>query len=163
MSRLILATLIAFWAVSPAAWAQADPTYDFSQDDPGMNAAISQARATLEIFLANTLDDGQSAPDTMLKVSIPTARGNEIIWITPFAQISATEWVGMLANQPQFIKGANAGDTVTFDAAQIADWALIASDGTMYGGYTLREMVASGAVTPDMIPAMSANPLPASW
>jgi len=163
MSKFILAALIGLLSLSAPAWAQGDPTFSFSEDDPSMNAAIAEARATLDTFLENTLVDGQSAPQTMLKVGIPTDNGDEIIWIAPFAKTSATEWIGILANQPQFIKGANAGDAVTFDAAQIADWALFSSDGVMFGGYTIREMVASGAVTPDMVPTMSDAPFPAAW
>ncbi|MEJ8560164.1 DUF2314 domain-containing protein [Yoonia sp. GPGPB17] len=163
MSKFIHITLIAFLTFSAPIWAQGDPTFNFATDDASMNAAMAEARDTLDVFLENTLSDGQSAPQTMLKVSIPTANGNEIIWVSPFAQTSATEWIGILANQPQDIKGANAGDTVTFDTTQIADWALFSEDGVMYGGYTIREMVASGAVTPDMVPAMSDNPIPETW
>ena len=163
MRKMIIASLAAMLCLGSPLWADGDPTFAFSEDDPSMNAAIKAARDTLDVFVANTMMDGQSGPQTMLKVAIPTPTTDEVIWIAPFAQTSDDAWIGVLANQPQFIQGANAGDTVKFTSAQIADWAVFGDDGVMFGGYTIREMVASGAVTPDMVPTMSDDPVPAKW
>lgn len=163
VSKSVFAGVIALILLGGPLSAEGDPTYGFSPDDPGMNAAMAGARDTLDAFIANTMVDGQSGAQTMIKVAIPTDDGNEIIWIAPFAQLSATGWVGVLANQPQMIAGANAGDTVEFAGEQIADWALFGDDGLLYGGYTLREMVASGAVTEDAMPPMSGDPVPQDW
>lgn len=161
--NLLAAGLITLSGSFSPALAQGDPVYDFATDNPGMSAAIASARASLDIFLANTLDNGVSGPQTMLKVSIPTASSDEVIWITPFAQTAGDEWIGVLANQPQFIEGANAGDTVTFTTAQIADWAVFDSTGLMFGGYTIREMVVSGAIPAESTPPMSDDPIPTEW
>ena len=163
MLKTLAASLFFLSALIGPAHAQGDPVYEFSESDPGMSAAISKARATLDTFLDKTMQNGQSGPQTMLKVAIPTSTVDEVIWITPFVQRPGAEWMGILANQPHFIEGANAGDAVTFTTEQIADWAIFDAKGVMYGGYTIREMVASGAVTPDMVPTMSADPVPAAW
>jgi len=162
LSRLIAAVFIAF-ASAPAAFAEGDPVFSFSESDPGMNAAIMAARDTLTAFIDNTMRDGQSGPQSMLKVTVPTATLDEVIWVAPFVQTGEDTWIGALANQPQYIKGANAGDTIEFTSDQIADWAVFDGNGVMFGGYTIREMVESGAVTADMVPMMSDNPLPTGW
>lgn len=146
---------------------QGDPITGFADDDPDMNAAMAQAVQTLPLFLANATDaDGFGIPGTSIKVAFPASGGgSEIIWVGPFRWDGDQNLAGLLANQPNFMEGLNAGDPVEFTIGMVRDWALQTSDGMLSGHYTTRVIVprldpAQGAQLNAML---AENPVPEGW
>lgn len=163
---LRVAALFAFLAAPVAAQ---DPTINYSESDGQMQAAISEARATLPLFLANAFDaEGNSIPGSVLKVELPTVAGSdtesEHIWVTPFARLPDGRFAGLLANEPVNLGSLHAGDRVDFDDDMISDWHLDSPSGRYWGSYTSRVMYEAGAFgdTPfDQI--FEADPIPPQW
>ena len=166
MRRAAAVVLVAL-ALAGGAVAQSG-TLDYAETDPGMVAAMEQARETFDAFLAAVLaEDGEAMPDAAVKVAIPLADGpqtTEVIWVTPFRRLDGGGFEGRLANQPVYFD-ARAGDTVPFGAGDVRDWYVYGSDGRMYGSFTTRVML------PDLAPAdrvgleeiLSDDPLPTDW
>ena len=112
MLRILLLSL-ALLIPSLSVAQQGDPVTEFSTEDDRMNAAMEQAKTTLPVFLANVTDgEGNSLPNTSLKVAFPTPSGAEIIWVSPFLWDGGVNMAGILANQPNFMGDLNAGDVV---------------------------------------------------
>ncbi|MEM6307962.1 MAG: DUF2314 domain-containing protein, partial [Pseudomonadota bacterium] len=84
--------------------------------------------------------------------------------ISPFLRLSETEFTGLLANQPNFMPGLNAGDQVNFKQADIRDWALWLENQTSYGNFTTRVIADTmGADGQDLRDMMITSPVPADW
>lgn len=149
---LLVGVLLALPLVSQAG----DPVVDFAPDDPAMNTAIHQARDTLDVFWANTLDEkGKSQANTSLKVAFPvdmTGYDNEIIWVSGFHRKSDERYVGFLANEPNYMPNKQVGSKVRFTADQIRDWAYFDANGKLFGHYTTRVLVKT-------LPQIQAKPI----
>lgn len=165
MLRILLLSL-ALLIPSLSVAQQGDPVTEFSTEDDRMNAAMEQAKTTLPVFLANVTDgEGNSLPNTSLKVAFPTPSGAEIIWVSPFLWDGGVNMAGILANQPNFMGDLNAGDVVEFQTDMVRDWSLITPDGMMWGNYTTRVMLPSldAATAASLGQRLSKNPVPAQW
>lgn len=146
-----------------------DPVFSFEETDPAMAAAISEAHATLPLFLTHSLDaDGKSIEGMAIKVGMPTEPGSrnsvEHIWITPFARRADGGFIGLLANEPAQIGDLFLGDQVSFREDMISDWHVNAPSGRFWGSYTTRVMHAAGLYgdTPfDEI--FEPDPVPPQW
>lgn len=159
----------AFTVLATIAQAEGDPVTPFATDDGTMNAAIAQAQTTLPFFLANALDDdGYGNQGTSLKVAFPVKNAGEnekeVIWVNPFRVFDDGTAAGLLANEPHFMPGLNAGDRVDFTTDMIYDWALWRADETSYGNYTTRVIaIQMGADGKDLLDRMIIPPVPADW
>jgi uncharacterized protein YegJ (DUF2314 family) len=165
LKRLLLPALISTFFALPVR-AQ-DPTVNYEQDDPAMNAAIAEAQATLPLFLANALDaEGNGSDMALVKVGFPTVDNNatdvEHIWVAPFMRLEDGSFTGLLANEPVALGDLVEGDQVNFDQSMISDWHLTAPSGRYWGSFTSRVMYDQGAFgdtpfdqifEPDAVPA----------
>jgi uncharacterized protein YegJ (DUF2314 family) len=146
---------------------QGDPVTGFAEDDPEMTAAVAQAGQTLPLFLKNATDaDGFGVAGTSVKVAFPaTGGGSEVIWVGPFRWDGDQNLAGLLANQPNFMGGLNAGDPVDFTVDMVRDWALQTSDGMLSGHYTTRVILPrlDPAQAAQLSAMLSKNPVPESW
>jgi uncharacterized protein YegJ (DUF2314 family) len=168
MKSLLHALALSLAIASQPSFAE-DPVFTFEETDPAMAAAIAEARATLPMFLAQSLDaDGKSVGGVALKVGMPTEPGStnsvEHIWITPFARRADGGFIGLLANEPAELGDLFIGDQVIFREDMISDWHVNAPSGRFWGSFTTRVMHASGLYgdTPfDQI--FEPDPVPADW
>jgi uncharacterized protein YegJ (DUF2314 family) len=146
-----------------------DATIKYAEDDPAMEAAIADAKATLPIFLRNALDaEGVSLDEALVKVALPTEAGSptsvEHIWVTPFARMADGSYAGLLANEPANLGPLQVGDRVDFTEEMISDWHFNAPSGRYLGSYTSRVMYEEGAFgdTPfDQL--FEPDPVPSDW
>jgi uncharacterized protein YegJ (DUF2314 family) len=146
-----------------------DATVNYAEDDAAMEAAISDAKATLPIFLRNALNaEGGSLDEALVKVALPTVAGSptsvEHIWVAPFARMADGSYAGLLANEPVNLGPLQSGDRVDFTEAMISDWHFDAPSGKFWGSYTSRVMYEAGAFgdTPfDQL--FEPDPVPSNW
>jgi len=118
-------------------WAQqvSDQVIRVSAEDPEMNSAITQARASLDTFLLLARNPPQGAENFKLKVKFSDGDENEHMWVTPFEQNGHT-FTGVLADTPETIRTVRAWQTVTFDRSDISDWGY-ERGGKQFGSFTV--------------------------
>ncbi|SHJ12736.1 DUF2314 domain-containing protein [Wenxinia saemankumensis] len=162
-AALLALALLAGCAAAPTAEDLTGGVVGFDPADPGIAGAVQAATATLPLFYRYALSGGQSLPPASIKVAFPTGpgRGDEVIWVSPFRMEADGSFIGLLANQPVAMP-QGFGDPVEFDSSMVRDWAWEENDRT-YGNYTARATIASGVLTREQIPGLSADPLPRSW
>jgi uncharacterized protein YegJ (DUF2314 family) len=100
-----------------------------------MNAAIEQAKATLNLFFENY--KAMENVGYSLKFGIGTSDGDiEHIWFNPI-EVDGDKIKAQCANVPKDIPDLKVGDVRDLNRDQITDW-MIVSGNKCYGGYTIR-------------------------
>lgn len=107
-------------------------------DDAEMAAAIRQARAKLDEFLALAAKPPAGSSDFKLKVMLRDGDDTEHFWVTPFTP-EGKRFKGTLANEPQIVSNVEAGDEIEFSREQISDWGYT-KNGRQVGSYTVCAM-----------------------
>jgi uncharacterized protein YegJ (DUF2314 family) len=100
-----------------------DKVVNVARDDPDMTAAIAQARASLDQFLALSDAPPAGTSDYKLKVEVRDGDTSEHFWIIPFHR-TATGFAGTLANEPQAVHNVVAGQELEFTRNDVSDWGL---------------------------------------
>lgn len=141
MKFTIRAALSVMLALAPAyVRAQsADKTVAVAADDPEMTAAIEQARATLDDFLALSAAPPPGTDKFKLKVKIVDGDATEHFWVIPFKR-TATGFAGILANEPELVRNVVFGQYIEFSRDDISDWGYT-RDGHQVGSYTVCVML----------------------
>lgn len=121
-------------------WAQAtaqgdDKVVNVARDDPDMAAAIAQARAGLDQFLALSDAPPAGTADYKLKVEVKDGDTSEHFWIIPFHK-TASGFAGTLANEPQAVHNVVAGQELEFTRDDISDWGYT-KNGRQVGSFTV--------------------------
>lgn len=164
-----IAGVLIFWASTLSAQGDGDPVFNFSASDATMNTAIKTAIATLPRFFENAVDDeGFGVPGANLKVAFDVVNEGEsqkeIIWVSPFKRFEDGSFVGLLANQPNFMPGLTQGDQVDFDLSMVRDWSLWTRENTSYGNFTTRVIaVQMGDQGRDLLDRMITPAVPQDW
>lgn len=162
MRGLLLALLL---AAAPAA---AEETFTTKADDPALSKAIEEARATLPLFLQNTVDPRGIGPaSAALKVAFPTedaAHPVETIWVSPFVLLPDGRLAGVSTAAGQYAK-VEKDKTTTFARDQIVDWSWRPGDGKAWGDYTTRVVFAAEKADPKALMGVDfSDPIvPPSW
>jgi uncharacterized protein YegJ (DUF2314 family) len=112
-----------------------DQTVMVSDDDAEMARAISTARQSLDEFLRLAAHPPQGASGFKLKVQLRDGDQSEHLWITPFRQ-ERDGFVGIVANDPDFIKNVSNGQRISFDRSDVSDWGYV-QDGKQKGSFTV--------------------------
>lgn len=116
---------------------------NYESNDSAMNAAIEVARSKLPYFWERMADPKRYERGFTLKVEFPVSSRDgvtgEHIWVDEI-EATADGFAGVLANEPNWMKGKRLGDAVTFTQDMISDWGF-SSRGKMIGFYTLRVML----------------------
>lgn len=167
--RFILAlTLVATGLFFQTGLARAD-TLLIAPNDAAMSQAQTAARSTLTRALLTAMQkNGKLSRSIALKVAIPVGRkannDTEVIWVENITR-TANGFAGKLQNTPVEIRNKRKGSRVRFTNQQIADWALPASDGRLFGHYTTRAMLPHlDAQTRKSIEAtLQPHPTPTNW
>lgn len=89
--------------------------------DPQMIAAIREARASLDGFLALAASPPAGTEKFKLKVMVKDGPDTEHFWVVPF-RATAEGFEGTLANEPRVVRNVKAGQTIRFTRAEISDW-----------------------------------------
>lgn len=138
MKTLALVGVAALGAAAPALFAAervADRMQIVSEGDRDMNAAIAEARRTLDDFLALARKPPAGASGFKLKVMLSDAHGVEHFWFTPFKE-TRDGFAGVLANTPEMVKSYTEGKVYAFKRDQISDWGY-ELNGKQVGSYTV--------------------------
>ena len=127
----LLTAPLALFAAEPIG----DQTRYVSDSDRDMNAAIAEARRTLDQFLALARNPPAGAGGFKLKVMLSDANGTEHFWFTPFKE-TRDGFAGVLANTPDKVKSFTEGKAYAFKREQISDWGY-QLNGKQIGSYTV--------------------------
>ncbi|KRB18447.1 MULTISPECIES: YegJ family protein [Mesorhizobium] len=112
-----------------------DKVVNVARDDPDMTAAIAQARASLDQFLALSDAPPAGTSDYKLKVEVRDGDTSEHFWIIPFHR-TATGFAGTLANEPQAVHNVVAGQELEFTRNDVSDWGYT-KNGRQVGSFTV--------------------------
>ena len=108
-SAVHIRRVVAIGLLTVVAFAQAgDRIVDFKSDDQEMNAAIVEAQASLDGFLAVLDKPPASATGFTVKVKIAHRNGAEHLWIAPFRRDQGG-FVGIVANEPDRLPDVHLG------------------------------------------------------
>lgn len=114
---------------------QDDKVIGVTSDDPDMTAAIEQARASLDEFLAISAAPPAETDGFKLKVIIRDGDAVEHFWVMPFYR-TADGFEGILANEPQSVTNVVNGQEIKFGREDISDWGYI-RNGRQVGSFTV--------------------------
>jgi uncharacterized protein YegJ (DUF2314 family) len=112
-----------------------DPTVSVGNEDSEMNAAIAEARATLNQFLDAFENPGPNQRHFLLKARFEDETTVEHIWLADL-DLSKAPATGTVANESG-IQGIQFMQRVAFSSDQITDW-MFEEDGHWHGGFTTR-------------------------
>lgn len=134
--KLLILTLVLFPCLVLASEEKiGDKTVNVSEENRVMNAAIAEARRTLDQFLRIHKNPPQGASNFKLKVMLSDDSGVEHVWFSPFKEIEGG-FSGVLVNEPSVVKSVEYGKVYAFKREQITDWGYVLDD-VQYGSYTV--------------------------
>jgi uncharacterized protein YegJ (DUF2314 family) len=119
--KFIALTAILFLVSATPAGAIEDQAVRVERGDAEMQAAIQQAQASLDEFLALKANPPDGTSGFKLKVVVRDGARQEVMWVTPFTQTD-TGFAGILNDQPEYVTNVRSGQKLTFTRADIADW-----------------------------------------
>lgn len=112
------------------------PVTTVADDDQEMNAAIDQARATVDQFIQALEAPTPTQSDFSVKMLIKDDEHGEHMWIMP-VRYEEGRFVGLVGNEPLDVSSVQFGDEVEVAKDQISDWMYV-DEGVLQGGYTFR-------------------------
>jgi uncharacterized protein YegJ (DUF2314 family) len=101
-----------------------------------MNAAISQAQATIAEFIARLEHPPTSQTDIGLKVRLTDGEQVEHAWLTDVRH-EGNRFTGRINNDIEHLHKYHVGDSVVVTLSQVSDW-LAVDGGRLIGGYSIR-------------------------
>ncbi len=108
-----------------------------SSTDPEINKAMQTAQSTLPKFIAALHSPKPSQGQFAIKARFPYGTGSqaEYLWVNDLAYADG-KFQGTLDSTPQYVNNVHAGDKVTIEAPDVADWVII-DNNTLLGGFTI--------------------------
>jgi uncharacterized protein YegJ (DUF2314 family) len=134
LHRLIVLLCLWMFACAPGSAVSSTPTA--SSTDVELEAAIEQARASLDTFIAKITSPHADRTFVAVKVRFtPPGESPQDIWVD---EVTYTDGVlrGSLGDDIPALR-LQAGEKITVDEEDILDW-MIVEDGKLIGGYTIR-------------------------
>ncbi|MCL4694588.1 MAG: DUF2314 domain-containing protein [Candidatus Hydrogenedentes bacterium] len=116
-----------------------DRTIGVTEDDPAMNAAIAEARATLGEFVARMENPEPGDSDFAIKVAITDPNGTEHFWANN-VEVIGPGFTATINNDPNIVRSVRLGQRVRARRDDVSDW-LYLSNGRMVGNRTLRVLL----------------------
>jgi uncharacterized protein YegJ (DUF2314 family) len=118
--------------------AEQDRIVEFQSSDAEMNAAIADARRTINDFLKVLASPKSDQQNFSVKAPYPTKShpGQEHIWISNLS-FDGKLLHGNVNDEPGDIADLKNGDRVSISPSQISDWMYL-EDGKIVGGFTIR-------------------------
>jgi uncharacterized protein YegJ (DUF2314 family) len=109
---------------------------ELEDDDPRMLAAVEQARATADGFIARLREPSTGQTSAAVKMRLEEDEVVEHVWLAN-PRFEDDYFVGRLDNDLINIKRWRAGDTLRVPRENLSDWLIIES-GQLRGGYSIR-------------------------
>jgi len=109
------------------------------ESDEQMNAAMLQARESLDLFVSRLQNPEQGDANFALKVEIADAHGVEHFWVSDI-QVTDTGFQGVVANEPRVVQAVALGQPIRFARDLVSDWSYD-SHGVKQGAFTLRVLL----------------------
>jgi uncharacterized protein YegJ (DUF2314 family) len=106
------------------------------EDDPQMTAAIAQARASADRFIAALNHPQPGQKGFSVKARITDGRNTEHMWLTPI-RYEGGKFIGAVNNEPVAVRGVKIGDQRSVPPAEISDWMYVDGE-KLVGGFTIR-------------------------
>ena len=116
-----------------------DKAMMIATDDADMAAAIAKARSSLDDFLALSDAPPPGTDKYKLKVMVVDGNATEHFWVIPFRR-TANGFVGILANEPEFVHNVVIGQNIEFTRDDISDWGYT-RNGRQVGSFTVCVML----------------------
>lgn len=135
MKHFFVAALLLASVAIPAAEPIADQTVLVKNEDPEMAQAITTAQRTLDEFLNIAARPPAGASGFKLKVKLQDGQQSEHMWVTPF-RVMPDGFLGILANDPNYIKNVKLGQRISFTRSEVSDWGYV-QDGRQKGSFTV--------------------------
>lgn len=107
-------------------------------DDAPMRAAIAQARANVEQFIAAFGKPAARQRSFAVIVAVIDGKLIEQLWVD-IESYSDGQFTGRIANDPFQVQNVRLGDRIVVDKERISDWMFV-DRGTLVGGFTLRAL-----------------------
>ena len=109
------------------------PVYSVGTDDSKVNAAVAEAKATLDSFIGKLQANKDAKRYFAIKTGLATGAGSkEHIWVE-----NVTYKDGVLANEPVDVPGKKLGSPVDVKKADVSDWMIVDGE-KIEGGFTTR-------------------------
>ena len=139
------------WGLAAPAWAQAqgipqkaakDDVVFTAKNDPAMQKAYRQARATLDDFLRKAAQPAAGTTAYAVKVGIQQDGQTEYFWIADIAPAGkasdgAAQYAGRINNAPRIVTHVRNGQPYTFSKNEIVDWTYLEEKGPItHGNFT---------------------------
>jgi uncharacterized protein YegJ (DUF2314 family) len=126
-------------AGKPSERSGAEPgVYTVDPDDEDMNAAIQEARRTLDVFVSELASSKKHHRLFSVKVTFPQddGDGNEHIWLDDVSYQNG-HFTGTVGNVPRGLSRIHPDNTLTIHRDAVTDWNIV--DGNKAtGGFTVR-------------------------
>jgi uncharacterized protein YegJ (DUF2314 family) len=116
--------------------APTDGVIHVADDDPGMNAAIAKARATVDAFITALQSPRPNQTEFSVKMAFTDRGKTEHMWLSPVTY-DGTKFQGIVNNDPEMVKNVKIGQEVTVAPGEISDWMYVENE-KLVGGETLR-------------------------
>jgi uncharacterized protein YegJ (DUF2314 family) len=114
-----------------------EPTiYNVKSDDPEMDAAIQDSKATLPEFLHVFERQDTATSDFALKVHYDDGPEPEHLWLANLSKQNGKLY-GVVSNLPEFTKAVKEGETVAIDTSKVSDWKYVQNH-RLVGGRTIK-------------------------
>ncbi|MDR0474946.1 MAG: DUF2314 domain-containing protein [Treponema sp.] len=155
---ILIVLLISVFSLSCEKWAAQMPwqgkntpnknievpaTLHMGQDDEELARIAQNAQDSLPLFFRHLLRPARGESDFRLKYPFRADPGSgfgmEQLWLSDI-QFKDGVYYGLVANTPFYIATMKKGDTVTFDASEISDWAYV-RDGKITGGLSIKYLL----------------------
>jgi uncharacterized protein YegJ (DUF2314 family) len=107
-----------------------------ADEDVTMNAAMREARSTVQAFIVALKSPKPNQEAFSIKKQFADSNGAEHMWISDL-QYDGKEFKGRLSNEPVDVNSVKLGDNVTVAPQDISDWMYL-DKGKLVGGYTIR-------------------------
>jgi uncharacterized protein YegJ (DUF2314 family) len=119
--KIYVISISALLTFSALAKAPDDQNILINSNEAEMVAAIQQAQSSLGEFLEIVAKPPKGASEFRLKVRITDSYGTEHFWVMPF-KATGSGFVGILADEPEYVKSVKYGQKITFTRSDITDW-----------------------------------------
>ncbi|MFO7904904.1 MAG: DUF2314 domain-containing protein, partial [Pirellulaceae bacterium] len=112
------------------------PPIQVADDDPQMTAAIQQARANIDGFIAALSNPQPNQKAFSVKVAISDGDQTEHLWLVP-VRFENGRFIGRINSEPQKVETVKFGEEIGVAKDKISDW-IYAENRKMVGGFTAR-------------------------
>lgn len=127
------------WVLAGCDVGDRDSTMGVKESDPAMNAAIVEARGTLDEFVARMENPEPGDSDFAIKVAITDPNGTEHFWANN-VEVAGPGFAATINNDPDIVRSVRLGQRVRARRGEVSDWMYL-SNGRMVGNRTLRVLL----------------------